>query len=97
MANLTELIPGITREQVCGRWQTFRPLSAERVVGDAEVIHRIKRRDQPSPETLPDKVGWEFRPEAPFKRMLDEHVLQGWRGAHFDEKGVITRALFSIA
>lgn len=95
MANLTELLPGITHEQVCQAvTEAFFAHYGERV--DAEVISPDKTPDLPNfAETFARQSSWEWNfGQAPaFSHLLDERFTWGGVELHFDvEKGVITRA-----
>ncbi|VEA13854.1 lipoate-protein ligase A [Salmonella enterica subsp. enterica] len=95
MANLTELLPGITHEQVCQAvTEAFFAHYGERV--DAEVISPDKTPDLPNfAETFARQSSWEWNfGQAPaFSHLLDERFTWGGVELHFDvEKGMITRA-----
>lgn len=95
VANLTELLPGITHEQVCQAvTEAFFAHYGERV--DAEVISPDKTPDLPNfAETFARQSSWEWNfGQAPaFSHLLDERFTWGGVELHFDvEKGVITRA-----
>lgn len=95
VANLTELLPGITHEQVCHAvTEAFFAHYGERV--DAEVISPDKTPDLPNfAETFARQSSWEWNfGQAPaFSHLLDERFTWGGVELHFDvEKGVITRA-----
>ena len=84
VANLVELLPGITHQQVCEAIQeAFFSHYGERV--DAEVI---------SPDNTPDLPNFAETGQAPaFSHLLDERFRWGGVELHFDvEKGHITRA-----
>ena len=85
VANLVELLPGITHQQVCEAIQeAFFSHYGERV--DAEVI---------SPDNTPDLPNFaeNFGQAPAFSHLLDERFRWGGVELHFDvEKGHITRA-----
>ncbi|EDR7340001.1 TPA_asm: lipoate--protein ligase LplA [Salmonella enterica subsp. salamae] len=95
VANLTELLPGITHEQVCAAvTEAFFAHYGERV--DAEVISPDNTPDLPNfAETFARQSSWEWNfGQAPaFSHLLDERFTWGGVELHFDvEKGHITRA-----
>ena len=94
VANLTELLPGITHEQVCQAiTEAFFAHYGERV--EAEVISPDKTPDLPNfAETFARQSSWEWNfGQAPaFSHLLDERFTWGGVELHFDvEKGHITR------
>ncbi|UNB80401.1 lipoate--protein ligase LplA [Klebsiella pneumoniae] len=95
VANLVELLPGITHQQVCEAIQeAFFSHYGERV--DAEVISPDNTPDLPNfAETFARQSSWEWNfGQAPaFSHLLDERFRWGGVELHFDvEKGHITRA-----
>ena len=95
VANLVELLPDITHEQICEAvTEAFFRHYGERV--EAEIISPNKAPDLPNfAETFARQSSWEWNfGHAPaFSHQLDERF--GWGGVelHFDvEKGVIGRA-----
>ena len=94
VANLTELLPGITHQQVCQAiTEAFFAHYGERV--EAEVISPDKTPDLPNfAETFARQSSWEWNfGQAPaFSHLLDERFTWGGVELHFDvEKGHITR------
>ena len=94
VANLVELLPGITHEQICDAVrEAFFAHYGERV--DAEVISPDKTPDLPNfAETFARQSSWEWNfGQAPaFSHLLDERFTWGGVELHFDvEKGHITR------
>lgn len=95
VTNLTELLPGITHEQVCEAiTEAFFAHYGERV--EAEIISPDKTPDLPNfAETFARQSSWEWNfGQAPaFSHLLDERFTWGGVELHFDvEKGHITRA-----
>ncbi|WP_044868350.1 lipoate--protein ligase LplA, partial [Enterobacter ludwigii] len=95
VANLTELLPGITHEQICDAIrEAFFAHYGERV--EAEVISPDNTPDLPNfAETFARQSSWEWNfGQAPaFSHLLDERFTWGGVELHFDvEKGHITRA-----
>ncbi len=95
VTNLTELLPGITHEQVCEAIsEAFFAHYGERV--EAEIISPDKTPDLPNfAETFARQSSWEWNfGQAPaFSHLLDERFTWGGVELHFDvEKGHITRA-----
>lgn len=95
VTNLTELLPGITHEQVCEViTKAFFAHYGERV--EAEIISPDKTPDLPNfAETFARQSSWEWNfGQAPaFSHLLDERFTWGGVELHFDvEKGHITRA-----
>ncbi len=95
VANLTELLPGITHEQICDAIrEAFFDHYGERV--EAEVISPDNTPDLPNfAETFARQSSWEWNfGQAPaFSHLLDERFTWGGVELHFDvEKGHITRA-----
>lgn len=95
VANLVELLPGITHQQVCEAIQeAFFSHYGERV--DAEVISPDNTPDLPNfADTFARQSSWEWNfGQAPaFSHLLDERFPWGGVEVHFDvEKGHITRA-----
>ena len=95
VTNLTELLPGITHEQVCEAiTKAFFAHYGERV--EAEIISPDKTPDLPNfAETFARQSSWEWNfGQAPaFSHLLDERFSWGGVELHFDvEKGHITRA-----
>lgn len=95
VTNLTELLPGITHEQVCEAiTEAFFAHYGERV--EAEIISPDKTPDLPNfAETFARQSSWEWNfGQAPaFSHLLDERFSWGGVELHFDvEKGHITRA-----
>ncbi|CAM8360607.1 lipoate-protein ligase A [Klebsiella quasipneumoniae] len=95
VANLVELLPGITHQQVCEAIQeAFFSHYGERV--DAEVISPDNTPDLPNfADTFARQSSWEWNfGQAPaFSHLLDERFPWGGVELHFDvEKGHITRA-----
>ena len=95
VANLVELLPGITHEQICDAIRdAFFEHYGERV--EAEVISPDKTPDLPNfAETFARQSSWEWNfGQAPaFSHLLDERFTWGGVELHFDvEKGHITRA-----
>ncbi len=94
VANLVELLPGITHEQICDAIrEAFFAHYGERV--EAEVISPDKTPDLPNfAETFARQSSWEWNfGQAPaFSHLLDERFTWGGVELHFDvEKGHITR------
>jgi len=94
VANLVELLPGITHEQICDAIrEAFFEHYGERV--EAEVISPDKTPDLPNfAETFARQSSWEWNfGQAPaFSHLLDERFTWGGVELHFDvEKGHITR------
>ena len=94
VTNLTELLPGITHEQVCEAiTKPFRPLWR---ACRSEIISPDKTPDLPKlRETFARQSSWEWNfGQAPaFSHLLDERFSWGGVELHFDvEKGHITRA-----
>ncbi|WP_044868347.1 lipoate--protein ligase LplA, partial [Enterobacter ludwigii] len=95
VANLIELLPGITHEQICDAIrEAFFDHYGERV--EAEVISPDNTPDLPNfAETFARQSSWEWNfGQAPaFSHLLDERFTWGGVELHFDvEKGHITRA-----
>ncbi len=95
VANLVELLPGITHQQVCEAIQeAFFSHYGERV--DAEVISPDNTPDLPNlADTFarPSSWEWHFSQAPAFSHLLDERFPWGGVELHFDvEKGHITRA-----
>lgn len=95
VANLTELLSGITHERVCAAvTEAFFAHYGERV--EAEVISPDNTPDLPNfAETFTRQSSWEWNfGQAPaFSHLLDERFTWGGIELHFDvEKGHITRA-----
>lgn len=95
VANLVELLPGITHQHICEAIQeAFFNHYGERV--DAEVISPDNTPDLPNfAETFARQSSWEWNfGQAPaFSHLLDERFRWGGVELHFDvEKGHITRA-----
>lgn len=95
VANLVELLPGITHQHICEAIQeAFFSHYGERV--DAEVISPDNTPDLPNfAETFARQSSWEWNfGQAPaFSHLLDERFRWGGVELHFDvEKGHITRA-----
>ncbi len=95
VTNLTELLPGITHEQVCEAiTKAFFAHYGERV--EAEIISPDKTPDLPNfAEIFARQSSWEWNfGQAPaFSHLLDERFSWGGVELHFDvEKGHITRA-----
>ena len=95
VANLTELLPGITHAQICEAvTDAFFAHYGERV--DAEVISPDRAPDLPNfADTFARQSSWAWNfGQAPaFTHQLDERFHWGGVELHFDvEKGVITRA-----
>lgn len=95
VTNLTELLPGITHEQVCEAiTEAFFAHYGEHV--EAEIISPDKTPDLPNfAETFARQSSWEWNfGQAPaFSHLLDERFTWGGVELHFDvEKGHITRA-----
>ncbi|WP_297206009.1 lipoate--protein ligase LplA [uncultured Pluralibacter sp.] len=95
VANLTELLPGITHAQICEAvTDAFFTHYGERV--DAEVISPDRAPDLPNfADTFARQSSWAWNfGQAPaFTHQLDERFRWGGVELHFDvEKGVITRA-----
>ena len=95
VANLVELLPGITHQQICEAIQeAFFSHYCERV--EAEVISPDNTPDLPNfAETFARQSSWEWNfGQAPaFSHLLDERFRWGGVELHFDvEKGHITRA-----
>ncbi|HHJ1003904.1 TPA: lipoate--protein ligase LplA [Escherichia coli] len=95
VTNLTELLPGITHEQVCEAiTKAFFAHYGERV--EAKIISPDKTPDLPNfAETFARQSSWEWNfGQAPaFSHLLDERFTWGGVELHFDvEKGHITRA-----
>ena len=95
VANLLELLPEVTHEQICDAvTEAFFRHYGERV--EAEVISPDKAPDLPNfAETFARQSSWEWNfGQAPaFSHLLDERFTWGGVELHFDvEKGVITRA-----
>lgn len=94
VANLVELLPGITHQHICEAIQeAFFSHYGERV--DAEVISPDNTPDLPNfAETFARQSSWEWNfGQAPaFSHLLDERFRWGGVELHFDvEKGHITR------
>ena len=94
VANLVELLPGVTHEQICEAVrEAFFAHYGERV--EAEVISPDKTPDLPNfAETFARQSSWEWNfGQAPaFSHLLDERFTWGGVELHFDvEKGHITR------
>lgn len=94
VANLVELLPDVTHEQICTAvTEAFFRHYGERV--DAEIISPDKAPDLPNfAETFARQSSWEWNfGQAPaFSHLLDERFTWGGVELHFDvEKGVITR------
>ncbi|HHS9741749.1 TPA: lipoate--protein ligase LplA, partial [Raoultella ornithinolytica] len=94
VANLVELLPGITHQQVCSAIEeAFFAYYGERVA--AEVISPDKTPDLPNfAETFARQSSWAWNfGQAPaFSHLLDERFVWGGVELHFDvEKGHITR------
>ena len=94
VANLVELLPGITHEQICDAIrEAFFEHYGERV--EAEAISPDKTPDLPNfAETFARQSSWEWNfGQAPaFSHLLDERFTWGGVELHFDvEKGHITR------
>lgn len=94
VANLVELLPGITHQHICEAIQeAFFSHYGERV--DAEVISPDNTSDLPNfAETFARQSSWEWNfGQAPaFSHLLDERFRWGGVELHFDvEKGHITR------
>jgi len=95
VANLTELLEGITHQQVCDAvTDAFFTYYGERV--NAEIISPENMPDLPNfAETFARQSSWEWNfGQAPaFSHLLDERFSWGGVELHFDvEKGHITRA-----
>lgn len=95
VANLIELLPGITHEQICDAIrEAFFDHYGERI--EAEVISPDNTPDLPNfAETFARQSSWEWNfGQAPaFSHLLDERFTWGGVELHFDvEKGHITRA-----
>ncbi|WP_044859958.1 lipoate--protein ligase LplA, partial [Enterobacter ludwigii] len=95
VANLIELLPGITHEQICDAIrEAFFAHYGEQV--EAEVISPDNTPDLPNfAETFARQSSWEWNfGQAPaFSHLLDERFTWGGVELHFDvEKGHITRA-----
>lgn len=95
VANLTELLPGITHAQICEAvTAAFFTHYGERV--DAEVISPDRAPDLPNfADTFARQSSWAWNfGQAPaFTHQLDERFRWGGVELHFDvEKGLITRA-----
>lgn len=94
VTNLTELLPGITHEQVCEAiTEAFFAHYGEHV--EAEIISRTKRQTcRTSPKPLPVRVaGSGTSVRLRHSRICWMNALQGGVELHFDvEKGHITRA-----
>ncbi|EKB0248641.1 TPA: lipoate--protein ligase LplA [Escherichia coli] len=95
VTNLTELLPGITHEQVCEAIrEAFFAHYGERV--EAEIISPDKTPDLPNfAETFARQSSreWNFGQAPAFSHLLDERFSWGGVELHFDvEKGHITRA-----
>lgn len=94
VANLVDLLPGITHQHICEAIQeAFFSYYGERV--DAEVISPDNTPDLPNfAETFARQSSWEWNfGQAPaFSHLLDERFRWGGVELHFDvEKGHITR------
>ena len=94
VANLVELLPGITHQQGCSAIEeAFFAYYGERVA--AEVISPDKTPDLPNfAETFARQSSWAWNfGQAPaFSHLLDERFVWGGVELHFDvEKGHITR------
>ncbi len=94
VANLVELLPGITHQHICEAIQeAFFSHYGERV--DAEVISPDNTPDLPNfAETFARQSSWEsnFGQAPAFSHLLDERFRWGGVELHFDvEKGHITR------
>lgn len=94
MANLAELLPGVTHAQICEAIrEAFFDHYGERV--EAEVISPDKTPDLPNfAETFARQSSWEWNfGQAPaFSHQMDERFSWGGVELHFDvEKGYITR------
>ncbi|MBS1205540.1 MAG: lplA [Proteobacteria bacterium] len=94
VANLVELLPGITHEKICQAiTEAFFSHYGERVT--AEIISPEKTPDLPNfAETFARQSSWEWNfGQAPaFSHLLDERFTWGGVELHFDvEKGHITR------
>jgi len=94
VANLVDLLPGVTHEQICDAIrEAFFAHYGERV--DAEVISPDKTPDLPNfAETFARQSSWEWNfGQAPaFSHLLDERFTWGGVELHFDvEKGHISR------
>ncbi|EMH4163194.1 lipoate--protein ligase LplA [Pluralibacter gergoviae] len=95
VANLTELLPGITHAQICEAvTDAFFAHYGERV--DAEIISPDRAPDLPNfADTFARQSSWAWNfGQAPaFSHQLDERFRWGGVELHFDvEKGIITRA-----
>ena len=94
VANLVELLPGITHQQVCEAIQeAFFAHYGERV--EAEVISPEKMPDLPNfPATFARQSSWEWNfGQAPaFSHLLDERFTWGGVELHFDVEKAISRA-----
>ena len=94
VANLVELLPEITHQQICEAvTEAFFQHYGERV--EAEIISPDNVPDLPNfAETFARQSSWEWNfGQAPaFSHLLDERFTWGGVELHFDvEKGVITR------
>lgn len=94
VTNLTELLPGITHEQVCEAiTKAFFAHYGERV--EAEIISPDKTPDLPNfAETFARQSSWEWNfGQAPaFSHLLDERFSWGGVELHFDVEKAISPA-----
>lgn len=94
MTNLTELLPGITHEQVCEAiTEAFFAHYGEHV--EAEIISPDKTPDLPNfAETFARQSSWEWNfGQAPaFSHLLDERFTWGGVELHFDVEKAISPA-----
>ena len=94
VTNLTELLPGITHEQVCEAiTEAFFAHYGERV--EAEIISPDKTPDLPNfAETFARQSSWEWNfGQAPaFSHLLDERFTWGGVELHFDVEKAISPA-----